>query len=1507
MKYIFLFFLVSMNLCVFAQTIIFSESFGTGGYYNGPANGYFGMDNPVSMYTDDTIIVQNYNPSDYVDASANSHIFVDVERPTFTIMNINTSEHTDCCLSFGTASWWGLPADFMIISYSTDGSTWTSINKSAVYEGEYTISPGGVAPWGWVKLSQVLPSTDSLQIKFTSINTEQGFFLDDIAISGISPDTEPPTQPSGLTASMVEPNSFLLTWNASTDNQGMSGYEVLQDGIVISSTASNSVYLQYLQPGSSSNYTIIAYDLSGNPSDPSTPINVSLPSYPVDHTYSWETPVAEVLPNGDLVWTPEDFQYEEGASVRYVDYEGGDDSKDGLTTTTAWKHHPWDDAASGNAAACIGIHTYVFKRGVVYRGTLNASESGEYGNPVRLTSSPDWGTGEACIYGSTRITGGWLQANSTIAPDIPTADLVWDQDLSGFDNTKTICEISGNEIKRVRVARIPNYSHTPDEPMKDWWSFTQKQAQEGQLHLSDTRNLVHVDPDFYSGGDVWATEDVVVMCTLWKQKILNYVPAENKIVVSSTDFGGVDCKYYIENTPFLLDTTGEFYYDNSIDRLFLRLDDDKDPNTTIIEIASESQLIHINSKSNIVISGLTFGFTTYNNVRYGTGDGVPTIKLEGSCSSIEIKNCKFMYVNGGILATGSSNANNPVRDITISDNEMNFMDDFSILMNSSGGFYLHDINILRNKIFENGTRHLGRWYSAIPAIDCKLISGEIAGNIIEYSWGGGIILFWGKGSGSSLDIPYVRGFVHHNKVSHSLIGVNDYGGIESWQGGPAFLYNNISFDASGYKYNWDVSLGYPFYLDGTFKNAVFNNIAYGKGWNKSHGAYMQVLGYYNIYAHNNAYNSESLTFSGDGNLSIDGQNIYLSNVSDSTKYQFNHSTKPAGMPFESIGYNVFSGRPYFRAKVVSGSTKKDFDAFTEEVNSYNPDLGQIGYFASKRVFADPSSADFRLHAQSEAIDRGVKFFLPFPLSKVVGEWHFYKHNADSTLIKADNFYFTSDFNDRETYNNVPKNHMTAHGLSDTSFVNGDLEDWTVGALAFNGSNTYCSLSHTEASSWKSNDVDITTDNFILEVYLKTAAGHTGGVVISKFESSGTGYQLDINNSGQIRIGLMDNGTTGFSLSSSTMINDGEWHHILTEVNRQGAINIYVDGVLDNGLTEGAMPLPSYSLSNEADLLIGKNKNGNYFEGVLDFVRISKGLLMDARTTIDELYKWETDGPFLYDMAGNAPIEKRDAGALEFGTKLCDMTIDPNTLEFDLLGNTLTSVIVAEEGFEIMDQVGTFFTYELNENEMDVTAPEYDLYDLQEGYLRVFGCNETQRIQVIQTGAPCLYKSEIPDTIFFGFEGGEQYFKFITNGKYEILEDGNLSLTIKQNESNDSIIFQAGTNTATFDRSTLCTISGCSGVLQVFVVQKSQSSSVNSFNVKGIRIWPNPVPESLLNIHIPDESGKCRIMVTDITGAIHYQKYIFPGNNQFDIQLKQGIYFLRINISEAYYSTKIIVM
>jgi len=180
----------------------------------------------------------------------------------------------------------------------------------------------------------------------------------------------------------------------------------------------------------------------------------------------WEKQHAKTDSRGNLVWTTEPFVFEAGDSVRYIDFEQGSDSNNGTTKKTAWKHHPWDSKAGGRAASCTGVDTYVFKRGVCYRSTLRAKAAGRPGNPVRLTSDPSWGEGEAVICGSVKITSGWKKG--AVNNDIPDRKKVWYKDL-GFV-PRNVWMVKGEKITRIPLARMPNWTVSdPEDVKKEWW------------------------------------------------------------------------------------------------------------------------------------------------------------------------------------------------------------------------------------------------------------------------------------------------------------------------------------------------------------------------------------------------------------------------------------------------------------------------------------------------------------------------------------------------------------------------------------------------------------------------------------------------------------------------------------------------------------------------------------------------------------------------------------------------------------------------------------------------------------------------------------------------------------------------------------------------------------------------------------------------------------------------------------------------------------------------------
>jgi len=85
-------------------------------------------------------------------------------------------------------------------------------------------------------------------------------------------DTQAPTAPSNLRVTATTSSSVSLAWNASTDNVGVTTYEVTQNAAVVSSNASTTITLSGLSPSTSYTFAVRARDAAGNISSPSNQV-----------------------------------------------------------------------------------------------------------------------------------------------------------------------------------------------------------------------------------------------------------------------------------------------------------------------------------------------------------------------------------------------------------------------------------------------------------------------------------------------------------------------------------------------------------------------------------------------------------------------------------------------------------------------------------------------------------------------------------------------------------------------------------------------------------------------------------------------------------------------------------------------------------------------------------------------------------------------------------------------------------------------------------------------------------------------------------------------------------------------------------------------------------------------------------------------------------------------------------------------------------------------------------
>lgn len=85
-------------------------------------------------------------------------------------------------------------------------------------------------------------------------------------------DTTAPTAPTGLTATPVSPFRVDLTWARSSDDVGVTAYDVYRDGAKIASRTVTSYRDTTADPASTYRYTVRARDAAGNTSESSTSV-----------------------------------------------------------------------------------------------------------------------------------------------------------------------------------------------------------------------------------------------------------------------------------------------------------------------------------------------------------------------------------------------------------------------------------------------------------------------------------------------------------------------------------------------------------------------------------------------------------------------------------------------------------------------------------------------------------------------------------------------------------------------------------------------------------------------------------------------------------------------------------------------------------------------------------------------------------------------------------------------------------------------------------------------------------------------------------------------------------------------------------------------------------------------------------------------------------------------------------------------------------------------------------
>lgn len=202
------------------------------------------------------------------------------QQTRFTnLMNAVVSNNIPLLIGEGP-EWYGyncssvIPYVWMMQQLQTNQIGWLVWSWGTLQNGDCTAqrayditSNGQYGSWqnDWGRL---VVSDDPNSIKNTSIRPPS-------ILGNLPPDTQAPSSPTAVVVSNVTSVGATLTWGASSDNVGVTGYNVYSGTVLVGTTGNTNLTLTGLTCNTHYTFTVRAKDAAGNISAPSSPVSAT--------------------------------------------------------------------------------------------------------------------------------------------------------------------------------------------------------------------------------------------------------------------------------------------------------------------------------------------------------------------------------------------------------------------------------------------------------------------------------------------------------------------------------------------------------------------------------------------------------------------------------------------------------------------------------------------------------------------------------------------------------------------------------------------------------------------------------------------------------------------------------------------------------------------------------------------------------------------------------------------------------------------------------------------------------------------------------------------------------------------------------------------------------------------------------------------------------------------------------------------------------------------------------
>lgn len=232
----------------------------------------------------------------------------------------------------------------LTVQGSSDGTNFTNL---------WTLSGNQGNQWNAEDVS--LNSYVGGEVTLRIVGTTGNGWLSDIAVDDLSvtagggADTEAPTAPTGLAASNVQETTLSLSWNASSDNVGVTGYDVYMGGSNLGTVTGTSANITGLTATTAYSFNVKAKVAAGNESGFSNTVNVTTAGGGISCSSTASLPYSEGFESNDG-WTQ--VTGDDGDWVR--DANGTPSSNTGPSSASEGSYYMFLEASTNGSAGQIG-------------------------------------------------------------------------------------------------------------------------------------------------------------------------------------------------------------------------------------------------------------------------------------------------------------------------------------------------------------------------------------------------------------------------------------------------------------------------------------------------------------------------------------------------------------------------------------------------------------------------------------------------------------------------------------------------------------------------------------------------------------------------------------------------------------------------------------------------------------------------------------------------------------------------------------------------------------------------------------------------------------------------------------------------------------------------------------------------------------------------------------------------------------------------------------------------